>query len=157
CMARRGHERAPRHSEARPARVALLGAAGVLLPLTPMVAFDYPGSPRLLYPSVAGLSMLVGAALEWGAARKRVPVESRAGVRGFVAGVGAVVLAGLGLAMLGVQEMYQWRARKDIELLDQLRTLAPDPVPGSVLVPALVATPAGSTRVFEEYFACAVN
>jgi hypothetical protein len=51
----------------------------------------------------------------------------------------------LAVAMVGVQKGYQRRALLDRELLRELRTLVPEPEPGTVFVPVRVEAPASAS------------
>ncbi len=151
-MARGGGER---EGAGRAWALLLAGGAAVALPMVPIIITRYPGSPRILYASSMGLAVVLAAVMTWVADRRAAGMRAR----GLAAGIGAVVLAGLALAMVGEQDALARRARMDREMLDQITGLMPEPAPGSVVVPVRIEAPAHppGAGVFENPYYCALS
>jgi hypothetical protein len=123
------------------------------------VVFHYWLMPRVAYAPTIGLALLVALALDVGArhapSREGLARAGRLGV-GIVAASAAVCCA---LMLIGAQSMFQKRAARDLAEVAALRTLVPDPEPGSVFVPVRVARPPVRPRAegFEPWFEGAMN
>lgn len=137
----KGHEIVQPDRCGQPGWIILLGTVVFLVCWFPIVRIHYWMSPRLCYPPMIGLAIVVAGLAQAGMLFVR---DTRWAYPSRIAtGVCVLLLSGPTLLIwIGTQAAYQSRARQDEKELDAIHQLMPDPWPGSVFVPVSIRLPA---------------
>ncbi|MFG0282975.1 MAG: hypothetical protein ACF8R7_01005, partial [Phycisphaerales bacterium JB039] len=119
-----------------------LGAVITIAPWVPIGLFNYWLNPRLCYVPALGLAILVacaGSLLRDALAAWAPRLAPLANALGATALLSACLI--FATISLGIQKSLQIRARRDIDQMNQLRQLWPDPPSGAVFVPIRIERP----------------
>lgn len=129
-------DRARPHERAKLLGLVIFSLAWIGLSVLPVAAVSWAQMrPRMTYPGVVGLAVLVAAIAD----ALRAPLARPGRVCTFArstAGLLAVLWCAWGvLSLMGAQRGYRLRSIADARSLDEIRAAIPDLAPGSVLVP----------------------